>query len=93
MLGTHYILTSFSGGVPSISSGMLILVGLMVFVVAEKFFSVLKDVSELKSTPVEPEKINNNIKGYNSLLEKTEVTNGSKHVSMHLVRLNIEFYF
>ncbi|XP_018319154.1 zinc transporter ZIP13 homolog [Agrilus planipennis] len=66
-----------NGGQPSMYSGILLLSGLIVFVVAEKLFSVITKLSErIENQPLKltPEVLNNNIKGYDSFLSKAEVT-------------------
>lgn len=75
-----------NGGQPSIYSGLLILSGLIVFVVAEKVFSVITQVSNTSDFVEYNEKINNNVNGFKRL-KKTEAENDAiskKHITGYL---------
>ncbi|KAK4875371.1 hypothetical protein RN001_011793 [Aquatica leii] len=56
--------SSRNGGISSTYNGLLILSGLMVFVIAEKLFSVITKLSENENNEKLTESVNNNINGY-----------------------------
>jgi len=69
-----------NGGHPSTGTGLLILSGLIVFVVAEKSFSVIEKLGE-RHTSSAPE--NNNVKGYNGVA-KHIVQKNKKNITGYL---------
>ncbi|KAI4461997.1 zinc transporter slc39a7 histidine-rich membrane protein ke4 [Holotrichia oblita] len=76
-----------NGGQPSMYTGLLILTGLIVFVITEKIFSVItkyneEAVDEATNMLQNPEKINNNIKGYEPDMQAE--TERKKHITGYL---------
>lgn len=70
------------GTQPSLGSGLLILTGLIVFVITEKVFSVITQLSETAFDDAPPtEKLNNNTKGSE---EKNAVDDNKKHITGYL---------
>ncbi|RZC38724.1 zinc transporter ZIP13 -like, partial [Asbolus verrucosus] len=66
-------------GQPTTTTGLLILSGLIVFVVAEKSFSVIQKLGERQLAAPE----NNNVKGYNGTIKHIE-NNNKKHITGYL---------
>lgn len=76
----------FPGGQPRTTTGLLILSGLIVFVTAEKSFTVIEKFGERQLTTPE----NNNINGYH----EKHIKNNKKHVSYAtLITFNLITFF
>ncbi|XP_017771610.1 PREDICTED: zinc transporter ZIP13 homolog [Nicrophorus vespilloides] len=84
-----------NGGQPSMYSGLLILSGLLIFVIAEKVFSVITQISEAEAKAEDDQKhhhhqLNNNTEGYTKRQQdevaddKKDVANGKKHITGYL---------